>query len=149
LTVFGYRLTIFAKQTLALARCSDVLPVNTSGLIEGSRKVKAIILGVTLVCLAGSASAACPWASKHFKATVQPSLNFEFKFDDTCATVVAQKSGKKAETVQTTVIDRSNADQGWYFEYDLFEFLFRANGERADARQGGTRRQMRLIEIEP
>ncbi len=110
--------------------------------------MKVLVLGTAIVFLAGAASA-CPWASKHYRATVQPSLDFQFTFDETCATVVAQKSGKKAEVVQTTVIDRSKADQGWYFEYDLFEFLFRTNGERADARQGGTRRPMRLREVEP
>jgi hypothetical protein len=108
--------------------------------------MKGLILGTVIVLSAGAVSA-CPWAGKHYKATVQPSIDFDFTFDATCATVVAQKSGKQPETVQTTVVDRSNADQGWYFKYDLFEFLFRANGERADARQGGTRRPMRLREV--
>jgi hypothetical protein len=43
-------------------------------------------------------------------------------------------------------VDRNQTDHGWYFEYDLFEFLFRVDGEKADARQGGARRPLRLRE---
>lgn len=58
----------------------------------------------------------------------------------------AQKDGKDVETVEMTLINRSAADHGWYFKYDLFEFLFRYDGKRADARQGGARRPMHLRE---
>ena len=93
-----------------------------------------------------SAASACPWASKSYRATIEPSIDFNFIFDETCASVQAQKSGKEVKTVPLTLIDRSKADHGWYFEYDLFQFLFRFDGKQADAKQGGARRPMRLRE---
>lgn len=108
--------------------------------------MKTIIYSATFVLLAGAASA-CPWAGKSYDAEVRPGVaEFEMTFDDTCSSVVAQRSGKEAETVALTQVDRNTADHGWYFKYDLFEFLFRVDGEKADARQGGARRPLHLRE---
>jgi hypothetical protein len=107
--------------------------------------LKTVLISAAFV-LAASAATACPWAGKAYNATIEPSINFEFTFDATCDSIVAQRSGKEPETVALQQIDRNTTDHGWYFKYDLFEFLFRVDGERADARQGGARRPMNLRE---
>ena len=113
---------------------------------EKAFTMKSAILFAAMTLVAGTASA-CPWAANSYKASIEGRVDFNFTFDTDCSSILAQKAGKQAENVQLRFVEGREADTGWYFEYDLFEFLFNEDGVRADARQGGARRTMRLRQV--